>query len=135
MQIVAPSACSSRSSSITASPFFESRLPVGSSASRIDGLAAHRPRHRHALLLAAGELRRANASPGAPCPRVRQRLVHPRPRARRGQPAIGQRQLDVLPDRQVADEIEALEDEADLAVAHPGALGWFNCATGSPRSS
>lgn len=37
MQIVAPVRCSSLSRSMTASPFFESRLPVGSSASRIDG--------------------------------------------------------------------------------------------------
>ncbi len=41
--------CSSWSSSITASPFFESRLPVGSSASRIDGLAGDaRARRRRA---------------------------------------------------------------------------------------
>src|SRR5580692_3183003 len=37
MQIVAPSRCRSASSSMTASPFRESKLPVGSSASRIDG--------------------------------------------------------------------------------------------------
>ena len=58
MQIVAPSRCRSRSNSITASPFLESRLPVGSSASRIEGLPAEGARHRHALLLAARELRR-----------------------------------------------------------------------------
>ena len=37
--------------------------------------------------------------------------------------AVGQRQLDVLVDVQVADQVEALEDEPDLAVAHAGALG------------
>ncbi len=37
MQIVEPDPCNSSSSCMTASPFFESRLPVGSPASRIDG--------------------------------------------------------------------------------------------------
>jgi hypothetical protein len=37
--------------------------------------------------------------------------------------AVDQRQLDVLEHRQVADQVEALEDEADLAVAHARALG------------
>jgi hypothetical protein len=37
--------------------------------------------------------------------------------------AIGQRQLDVLEHGQVADQVEGLEDEADLAVADAGALG------------
>ena len=37
--------------------------------------------------------------------------------------AVGQRQLDVLEDREVADEVEALEDEADLAVADARPLG------------
>ena len=37
--------------------------------------------------------------------------------------AIGERQLDVLVDVQVADQVEALEDEPDLAVAHARALG------------
>ena len=34
-------------------------------------------------------------------------------------PAIGQRQLDVFIDRQIADQIEALEDESDFAIANP----------------
>ncbi len=37
--------------------------------------------------------------------------------------AIGQREFDVLEDGQVADEIEALEDEADLLVADARAVG------------
>ena len=45
------------SRSMTASPFFVSRLPVGSSASRIDGSTGERARDGDALLLAAGELR------------------------------------------------------------------------------
>ena len=34
--------------------------------------------------------------------------------------AVGQRQLDILIDVEIADQIECLENEADLAVAHPG---------------
>src|SRR6185369_7277093 len=36
--------------------------------------------------------------------------------------AIGERQLDVLVDREIADEVERLEDEADLAIPNAGAL-------------
>src|SRR5204863_6005998 len=39
--------------------------------------------------------------------------------------AIGERQLHVFVDRQIADEIERLEDESDLAVADTGALAKF----------
>jgi hypothetical protein len=37
--------------------------------------------------------------------------------------AIGERQLDVLEDGEVANQVEALEDEPDLAVAHARPLG------------
>ena len=37
-------------------------------------------------------------------------------------PAIGQRQLDVFKHREIADQVEALEDETDLAIADAGAL-------------
>ena len=37
-------------------------------------------------------------------------------------PAVGERQLDVLEHGQIADQVEALEDEADLAVADARAL-------------
>jgi hypothetical protein len=37
--------------------------------------------------------------------------------------AVGERQLDVLVDRQVADQVEALEDEPDFPVADPSPLG------------
>src|SRR5690606_15770990 len=40
MQMVAPSECSLSNSCITVSAFFVSRFPVGSSASRIEGLPA-----------------------------------------------------------------------------------------------
>ena len=78
--------------------------------------------HRHALLLTAGELR------GVVLHAVRhadllQRLLHALLALRGAHAAIGQRQLDVLVDRQVADQVEGLEDEADLAVADARALG------------
>src|SRR3954468_9384868 len=37
--------------------------------------------------------------------------------------AIGERQFDVLEHREVADKVEALENESDLAVAHSSPLG------------
>jgi len=37
--------------------------------------------------------------------------------------AIGQRELNVLVDRQVADQVEALKDEPHLAVSNPRPLG------------
>jgi hypothetical protein len=40
-----------------------------------------------------------------------------------GHAPVGEGQLDVLVDRQVADQVERLEDEADLAVADAGPLG------------
>src|SRR6185369_141924 len=41
----------------------------------------------------------------------------------RAHPAISQRQLDVLVNGQVADQIEALKDESDFAVSDSGAFG------------
>ncbi len=38
-------------------------------------------------------------------------------------PAVGQRQLDVLVDAQVANQVETLKDEPDLAIPRAGALG------------
>src|SRR6185436_9820164 len=40
----------------------------------------------------------------------------------RGQSAISEGQLDVFSHRKVTDQIETLEDETDLAIAHTGAL-------------
>ena len=37
--------------------------------------------------------------------------------------AIGQRQLDVLVHREIADEVEALEDESDFPVANARPIG------------
>ena len=121
MQIVAPSRCSSRSRSITASPFFESRFPVGSSASRIDGLAAQRAGHGDALLLTAGKL-------GGQCfarwamPTRSSAFIDALPSVPATHAAIGQRQLDVLKHGEVANEIEALENEPDLSLRIARAL-------------
>src|SRR6185503_253082 len=41
----------------------------------------------------------------------------------RSQPAIGERKLNVLKHREVADQIKALEYETDFAVAYARALG------------
>ena len=41
----------------------------------------------------------------------------------RPRPAIGQRKLNVFEDRQIADEVETLKDETDLAVAYARPVG------------
>ena len=81
-----------------------------------------RARDRHALLLAAGELRRlvvgALGEPDlAPASRARARGA---PRA--GDARVDQRQLDVLERRGAREQVEVLEHEADAAVAHRGEL-------------
>ena len=50
-------------------------------------------------------------------------LRHPIRPLGRAHTAVGQRQLDVLLHRQVADQVEALEDAPDLAVASTGSVG------------
>ena len=95
---------------------------MGSSASRIDGLADERAGHGDALLLTAGELRRVvlhavrHADP-------LERLLHALLALLGGHAAVGERQLDVLVHREVADQVERLEDEADLPVADARPLG------------
>jgi len=51
-----------------------------------------------------------------------QRISHPLLPFARVHAAIGQRQLDVFIDREIADQIEALKDKANLAVANASAL-------------
>ena len=87
-----------------------SRLPVGSSAKTIDGLADQRPGARDPLLLAARHLARPVAEPVAQPDGVDD-LVEP---GRVGLAAgEGQRQQDVLLRGQRRDQVERLEDEAD----------------------
>src|SRR5471030_3101647 len=84
-------------------------------------LAGDGARHGDALLLTArelaGQMLRAMRHPDALERRFDALLALGGLHA-----AIGERQLDVLEHRQVADQVEALEDEPDLAVAHAGAL-------------
>ena len=86
-----------------------------------DRLAGDRARHGDALLLTAREL--AGQVLGA--------MRHADALERRRDPllalggahaAIGERQLDVLEHREIADQVEALKDESDLAVADARAL-------------
>src|SRR5207247_8462310 len=85
-------------------------------------LAGHRAGDGHTLLLTARELagkmlravRHADAL---------ERRFHALLALGRLHPAIGERQLYVLEDREVADQVEALEDEPNLTVAHARALG------------
>ena len=53
----------------------------------------------------------------------RERLIHSLAPLRRCQSAIGQRQLDIFPNGEITNEIKTLEDEPDLAIAHPRAFG------------
>ena len=86
------------------------------------GLAHEGAGHRHALLLTARELaRQVLRAMGHAHPL--EGLVHPLLALGGLHAAVGEGQLDVLVDREVADEVEALEDEPDLAVADAGPLG------------
>ena len=86
------------------------------------GLAAQGPGHGDALLLAARKL--ARIVPHAVAhPDLFQRLGGALFALGGGESPVGQGKLDVLEDREVADEVEALENETDLAVPDPGALG------------
>src|SRR5690606_5832805 len=78
-------------------------------------------RDSHALLLAARELTRQVFGPMGHLDALEGGKYAVLSLAGR-HAAVGERQLDILIDAQVADEIEALEDEADLAVAHPRPL-------------
>ena len=128
MHIVAPLLCNSPSSSMTASPFRESRFPVGSSASRIDGSPAT-ARARPPLLLAPGRLAREMLRP-LTHPDAFQRCEDPRLPLCGPHAGINQRQLDVLVDGQIANQVEALEDESDFAVADARTLRWLQVRGG-----
>ena len=99
-----------------------SRLPVGSSASRICGPRREGARQRDALLLAAGELGGVVVAALAEADALEQGA-----RARRAAAPAGEleRQQDVLERGQVRQQLERLEDEADLPPPQPrqGVLG------------
>ena len=101
---------------MTASPLFESRLPVGSSASRMTGSpATARATATRCCCPPESWLGTCFARCAMP---TRSRASVTRCRRSAGpHAAVGEGQLDVLEDREIADQIEALEDEADLAIA------------------
>ena len=118
---VRPSALSRAKIARISSVERESRLPVGSSARIERRIGDDRPRDRDALLLAAGELGGEVVERGRPCrpPPARRR---PARRSAAPEPGVGERQLDVRQRRGPRHEVEALEDEADLAVAQVSEL-------------
>ena len=102
--------------SMISAEFFESRFPVGSSASRIAGSVDQRARDRDALLLAAGELIRMVVF--APLePEHFEQSLRRAARHRRVQRRVKQRQLDVLERAGAREQVEALKDEADSTAA------------------
>ena len=96
-----------------------SRRLVGEKDER---LAGDRPRDGHTLLLAARELRGEVLHPVRHADAL-QGLLHALLALVGGHAAVGQRQLHVLEDREVADQVEALEDESDLPIPDASALG------------
>ena len=107
---------SRRSRSTTCWPASLSRLPVGSSASSKAGWITKAPCHRHALLLAAGQL----------TGQVRLTMLHVHQR-QRGRPALAgfawrdaiqqQRQRHVLGRRERGEQVEVLKHKAHAAAA------------------
>ena len=92
---------------------------MGSSAKMIAGCAGQRAGHGDALLLAAGELARAVPQPVAQADGA-DHAVEPR---RVGLPAGEvERQRDVLQRGERRDQVEGLEDEADLVAPELGQL-------------
>ena len=113
--IVEPAACSSCSSARMSAPVRLSRLPVGSSANTIAGRPTQRARDRHALALAARELRRRVRQPVR---RGRRASSASRARARRsaGRDAgVEQPGRDVVERAHPVEQEELLEHEADRA--------------------
>jgi hypothetical protein len=81
------------------------------------------PGDRHALLLAAGQLRRQMPGPVAQ-PQLGQRLPGTFPARRGVDTERDQRGLDVFLGGQGGDEVEGLEDEADRGRAYLGELAF-----------
>ncbi|MDF3052464.1 MAG: hypothetical protein K0S19_569 [Geminicoccaceae bacterium] len=87
------------------------------------GIAGHRSGHGHPLLLAARELGGKVLHPvGHPDPF--QGRLHSALPVFSGKPPIRERQLDVLVNGEIADQVEGLENESDLAIPNPGPLRW-----------
>ena len=92
-----------------------------------------------ALLLAAGELARQMLRAMRHADALERRLDALLALGR-AHAAVGERQLDVLEDGEIADQVEALKDEPDLAVAHArarrrGARRPAGCSAGTALRS
>ena len=115
--IVWPFSCSRANSRMISSPVAESRLPVGSSASRIDGFItsaraiATRWRWPPESSFGLWFMRSARPTISSACLRP----LEPRVLRDAG---VDERQLDVVQRAGARQQVEGLEDEADLAVAH-----------------
>ena len=114
--IVLPCSCSRANSRMMSSPVAESRLPVGSSASRIEGFMtsaramATRWRWPPESSFGLWFMRSARStSSSAPL-----RALEPGVLRHAG---VDERQLDVVQGAGARQQVEGLEDEADLAVA------------------
>jgi hypothetical protein len=83
--------------------------------------AAKRSRYRDTLLLTAGELAWQMFCPVRHSHAL-QSFSHKSFAITRAHTAIGERQFDILIDVEIADKIEALKNEADLAIANPSAV-------------
>ena len=107
--------------SITCLPLGVSRLAVGSSARIRAGFGGQGAGDGHALLLPAAQLVRAVVGAVGQVDRFEQ-LGDPLAALGRALPVQQQRHFDVLIGRQGGDEGKELEDKADRAAAHIGAL-------------
>jgi hypothetical protein len=95
-------------------PVWVSRLPVGSSASRIEGGSG--AGGGDALALAAGKLRGEVPGPLVQIDAA-QRLEGPLPALLAAGAGVHQRQLDVAQDGSARQEVVGLEDESDPLIA------------------
>src|SRR5262245_19647652 len=84
-------------------------------------IASDRAGHCDTLLLTAGELRRIVLHAVAH-PHALERIGHALLTLGSRHAAVRERKLDVFVDRQIANQVERLEDESDLAIADAGAL-------------
>ena len=106
---------------MTSAPFRESRLPVGSSARSTSGRPATARATATRCCCPPDELGRIVVE-AVQKANALERLVRGALALARGHAAIDERQLDVLVHREIADQVEGLEDEADGAGADPRAL-------------
>ena len=100
----------------------ESRLPVGSSARMTLGLRDDGARDGHALLLSARELAGMVIEPLAEADALERLVARAHALACVRDALVEQRQLDVLDGAGAREQVEALEDEAERAVADLGEL-------------